>query len=86
MRTGIPEVEQWSSHEWCIRENYVTIYQLEFQMLPSDCKGWDITGIKQYIVLKVPFFGAHPQGKFLDSLQRMNETNLVRIPDCSCIL
>ena len=52
MRTGIPEVEQWSSHERCIRENHVTIYQMEqeteFQMLPSDCKGWDITGIKQY--------------------------------------
>ena len=50
--------------------------------LNSDCKGWDITGFKQYIVLKAPFFGAHPQSKFLDSLQRMDETNLVRIPDC----
>ena len=37
-----------------------------------------------YTVLKAPFFGAHPQSesKFLDSLQRMDETNLVRIPDC----
>ena len=23
--------------------------------LNSDCKGWDITGFKQYIVLKAPF-------------------------------
>ena len=50
----------------------VTIYQLkqvtELQLVPSDCKGWNITDFEQHIVLKVPVFGAHPQSEFLDSL------------------